>query len=63
VNINVETVGNDSLTMELRAKGDSRILWSEKTAKRSIELNYPEAKLWSLDNPNIYELTVRDSHR
>jgi beta-galactosidase len=59
VNINVETVGNDSLTMELRAKGDSRILWSEKTAKRSIELNYPEAKLWSLDNPNIYELTVR----
>ena len=45
--------------MEIREHGKEQIIWSSTVTSQDAEVFLPEAKLWSVDAPNLYDLTVR----
>lgn len=51
------------LVMELRERGSQKVVWRHNdqmtTAEKTIEVSLPQARLWSVDAPNLYELTLR----
>lgn len=51
------------LTLELREWGKSPVVWTSKATltdgETQVKISLPKAKLWSIEHPNLYELTVR----
>ncbi len=55
--------GTAPYALEVREYGKQQVVWSSKgtmdTAKKTVGISVPRAKLWSVEQPNLYELTVR----
>lgn len=66
VKVHVEAGGltaDTPLTMELRERGSQKVVWSRidhmAASNKTIDVALPQAKLWSVDHPNLYELTIK----
>lgn len=56
--VHVETVGDDPISVAIKPHGADRVVWQRKVSGRDIEVNLPNAKLWDLDHPNLYDVEV-----
>ncbi len=49
--------------LEVRECGQRQVVWSSKgsmdTSKKTVSISIPKAKLWSVEQPALYELTVK----
>lgn len=67
VKVHISTEGmkdGQPLTLQLREWGKSSVVWQQSVSsakEKEVVLSLPSAKLWSVDTPNLYELTVKTS--
>ena len=51
------------LKLELRERGSNKVVWSRQEqmdgSEKTLTLSLPQAKLWSVEEPNLYELTAK----
>lgn len=66
VNLHVSARGvtvQTPLVLELRERGSEKVVWSQQEqmdgGQKDVVLSLPNAKLWSTEHPNLYELTVK----
>ena len=66
VKVHVDAVGVTTalpLALEVRDRATGKVVWSKQDqmtgAEKEIDLSLPDAKWWSTDTPNLYDLTVR----
>lgn len=67
VDVHVETSAADNtssaLQLELREWGKSSVVWSQTVkvsgSRQTVPLSLPTARLWSVEHPNLYELTIK----
>ena len=66
VKVHLETGGLSGtvpFALEVRECGQQQVVWSSKgmvdAAEKTVSISIPKAKLWSVEQPNLYELTVK----
>lgn len=59
VKVHIEGASRPPYKLEIREHGKEQIIWSSTVTSQDAEVFLPEAKLWSVDAPNLYDLTVR----
>ena len=57
VRIKTDVVGDGELVALITKTGSGEVLFAAPCEKIA-EINVPDAELWTLDNPNLYELTM-----
>lgn len=58
VMVHVETTGNGPLHLAITPHGSSKVVWQRTVSGRDVEVHLPNAKLWDLDHPNLYDVSV-----
>lgn len=58
VRAHVTTSSALPLTVDIMRHGDTEILWHGTTDGRDVTVNMPEARLWDIDTPVLYDMRV-----
>ena len=56
VRAHVTTSSALPLTVDIMRHGDTEILWHGTTDGRDVTVNMPEARLWDIDTPALYDM-------
>ncbi|MGM9713620.1 MAG: glycoside hydrolase family 2 protein [Prevotella sp.] len=58
VNAHITTSAPGSLSIDIMRHGEKESLWHTATDSRHVTVNMPQARLWDIDTPELYDMRV-----